>query len=732
MSSSIRNSQARAVLRDITHALYSRGVDPTLADVLSRLNRYFGQHPAGKPLPMNMDSVNRDYPSSHEDYNRLMRNLAMNLDILYETCLNQVDDVMLLNDAIHSRVQSLKHRQKRLEGRINDHLLVHQNAEGYFYTISDNFADLMLVDTTLTSARVDTESGSVTIPSLSDHSYKLEPQWIRNPNVRVEVDGKDHSYRTLSSFRGAVEDGMDNLMWAIEVELDELKEVIVTVDIPISARGEPAELTRVDIKPYGMSEVQCWLETYDAAAGRYTNFGSRVKTDSLKMTFVDNPPPTGTLRMYLRKTKHDYIQRRADGIKYRYVFGAKSITMLHNVYERFARLVTHPLSIPEEAMGSLVIDAVSLDANVDVPNGGEVRFYVAADSPFDYSDIDYAGPRAVGELTWHEIAPMKANTHLDKLARFDGAATYTKLITDNPTNDQLQLIPLAPIGPEQDRNPSQTIIEATDVYKIAELDTEPLVNSLFLLEGLNTTRIYSKSIDPGMSFKDLDITYWADVLRNRQDELTLDYGRIDQGNGFFYGGDVGAPGRDVYIETYLDAGRAYDTFMAELQKLDERSRTWEIKVFLNGRPLGTLGNQIHSMRLPWAFKEGLNHIVLIIRIPLEASVSMPFVGAISLMGDAPKLWDYGLVRLDKWSYVDEFTMRYNEYGQPKTFTIKDRMIISRRKPTTNFLLQYSINTGYGPEAIRLMAELSRAGNNPNITPSLNSYQLRFSYSGEYS
>jgi len=91
------------------------------------------------------------------------------------------------------------------------------------------------------------------------------------------------------------------------------------------------------------------------------------------------------------------------------------------------------------------------------------------------------------------------------------------------------------------------------------------------------------------------------------------------------------------------------------------------------------------------------------------------------------LQSYGVVRLDRWGYVDPFTMKYNETGQPKTFTIKDNMIISRRRPTTNFQIRYATETGNEPMAVRLRADLRRGRNNPNVTPQINSYSLRFTY-----
>jgi hypothetical protein len=85
------------------------------------------------------------------------------------------------------------------------------------------------------------------------------------------------------------------------------------------------------------------------------------------------------------------------------------------------------------------------------------------------------------------------------------------------------------------------------------------------------------------------------------------------------------------------------------------------------------------------------------------------------------------VRLAKWKFVDLFKMRYNEVGSPHSFTIYDKYIVSRRRPTTNLRVRYSKASDSSPEAIRLRVDFSRRNMNPHVTAVLYSYRLRFLY-----
>lgn len=724
--SSPRRVQTERVLQDIVRLLYSGGKKPMTNDITSRISAYFSRYPAGRPLPMPLEDIVDGLVSNSHLYNKLLKHISVNIDVLYEASLRQIEDILELTSSLQTELQRLDHKRRRIETKIDDLLLSQYNTDGYFYSISDNFSDLSLTNTMLSSVEVDTDAGVVLLPTISSATTSLPIELVGVPNITVMADGSSEDYVELAPFTGALEDSLDNMIWAFEVETEEPQEVIAHVTVRVGNGIDPVQLSRINFTPYGSTPVQVYWETHNG--DDWDGFGAKIQTGTTKMVFGESSREANRVRLTMRKTEYDYTENHDGTLRYKYIFGARSLSFIYHVYERNATFVSEPLQMPSDFSGDAAIDAVSIDVKADVPPDTEMRYFVAPSDMSEFSAESLAdGMPQISDYVWQEIIPIDSKQPGSKVIRFSGANISTRMIRSEPQGGDLQLIPFESSGPVQERNPTPSIIPGVDVYRIARVQDKPFRNSLELWEGVNATRIHSKNIDNATEFKNIDLPYWADVLAD--EETTLDYGRIDTGNEFFYGGDVGAVNKDVYVETFLFADRSWDTFLSEFQKVDVRSQTWDVKIYLNGRLLGHLPPGLNKMQLPWRFNQGMNHIVLLVRIPFSAGESDPYMGAVSLLG-GDNLYRYGAVHLAKWNYVDLFTMKYNESGQPRTFTIEKNEIISRRPPTTNYQLRYTIETGEGPAAVLLRAELSRSRNNPNVTPALDQYRLRFSYTEE--
>lgn len=715
--SSIRRVQTERILKDVVHSLYSQGTQPTFGEVAQGVARYFEKYPAGKPLPLPLrDAVARGQ-SDEEAYNQLLSFIAINLDVLYESSLRQVEEVIMLTSSLQTHLDRLSTYRKRIDSQIEDYLLGVYNTDGYFYSVSDNFSDIDFVDLNMTTGQVDTVAGMVSLPSVSGASSRVPTKDISRPRVSITVGGRPSRYDELASFTGALEDSLENIVWAFEVESATVEEVVAVAVIDFGTQ-DPVRISRVDITPYGATPVQVFMEYLDAVTGVWNGFGNKIHTGTSLMVFGGNVAEATSMRLTLRKTKPDYTENKGGQVVYKYIFGARDLAFAHKVYDYDARIVSTPRGIPDEYAADLVIDAVSLDAEENIPADTDIRYYIGASQPDETYD----------DIVWREISPIRSAKESGKIVRFDGATKFTRKITENPAAGDLKLLPLISAGTFQQRNPNQLIIPGVDIYRIAHIEEEVLLNSMELVEGVNTTKIHSRSLDTTTSFDDIDISYWGEIFDSGE-VLTIDYGRIDTGNEFFYGGDVGSVGKDIYIETFIDCDTSYQTFLEEFQKIDVRAQTWDVKVFLNGKPTGVLKSGTNKLQMPWTLQQGLNHIVVMVRIPNNAVEDNAFIGALNLMSDK-NLYDFGKVHLAKWNYVDFFAMQYNEYAQPKTFTMHNGEIISRRKPTTNFELRYATSTGTGPENVRLRIDMSRSRNTPNVTPSVDSYRLRFSYEEE--
>lgn len=708
---SISKKQTEQVLEHIVREVYSEGRNPPLGEITRRLAKHFAKNPAGSPLPFPQFQEGKSDPAI---YNDMLNALGVNVGILYDVALEQIEAIMQLSSSLQSDLQRLTSRRRRVESKIDDYLLTLYDTDGYYYSISDTFSDTTQIDMSLTSAQIDPVVGAVMLPAISSLTQRIPPNQVSNPSIRIQSTGRSTT-RTLAPFSGAIEDGIDNMVWAFEVEVDKPQEVVAFTSMAIGNGSDPVNVSRVDFTPYGVSPIQVFVES-SLFGDPFTNLGGSIQTSANKMSFGNGVREASVVRLTLRKTTPDYSHVVNGQMRYRYIFGARDISLYEQAYDYSASFVSTPLSLPEDFDDENVIDAVSLTIDEEIPAGTSVHYYVAADDP---------NATSLDDFTWHDIIAIDSDEDGDKIVRFEGAGYEQVRIYPNAKPPHIPQILLTNTGPIANRNPSPIIIPGVDVYRIAEFTKEnALLNSLQLHEGINTSKIYSVPLNAEALD---DLQFWADLIKSDDPTLQLHYGEIETTAAqFFYGGDVGVAGRSVYVETYLDSPQDRDAFLAEMQKVDSRSREWNVKVFLNGRELGFLPKGVDRLRLPWSFNQGLNHIALVINIPSSGLVNNIYNGSINLLGTTP-LHRYGDVYLAKWDYTDFFNMQYNERGQPTTFTIHNGEIISRRKPTKNFRLKYATVTGNAPSAVRIRADLDRDIDNSSVTPQIRSYRLRFSY-----
>lgn len=714
---SVRNQQIENALVDIVRLLYSTGVKPTLNDILEMVSMYFSEFPAGKPLPIPLENIREDSRSNVDDMNEIMSATDVNLDLLYQVCQDQVADVMNLTTELNSYMSRLKAMRQRIETTVDDYLLSLYNSDGYYYSISDTFADLSLVDLNLTSVYVDAEQGLAQLPTISSMSQKINPTLVASPNISV-VTGLPNAtpFKTLAPWSGAV-DGLTNTVWSIEVETTAPTEVVCTIELPF---GEPgAEISRIEIDPYGITEAQYWVNMQtptEQADPVNENFGDKIVTAQSRFSLIDTPMEFETCTINIRKTLYDYTDQSTGVLKYRYVFGLKDLAFTVQTYDNSGTLVSAPLSVPGELADQYVIDAVSITADATIPPNTSIQYYLAEDT----------GGTEMSDFVWKRVVPVDftgSTAGALKVVRFNGTRTFVKDVVSDPDPNDLQLIPRDTTNTDlAKRNPSPVIIPGSDVFRLCKLDdTSFLPQSMRLEEGVNTVRFYHTTYDPD-AVASLD--WWVNRLPN----LTPEYARIDTGNDFFYGGEVGESNRSVFIETFVEVAEDIDPVHAEFRKTDPNSQSWAVRIFLNGRDIGYLPVGTDKALIPYTFQQGKNNITIIATIPPTTSaVPNPYIGSLDLMSE-DDLFDFGVVKLATWNYVDLFDLTYNQDDQPFTFSITNQEIVSRRNPTTNFRVIYASSTDQGPAAIRFRADLERGVDNKHITPTLGQYRLRFSYS----
>lgn len=709
---SIQQVQIRNILDLIVQSYLSSGINPTDDDIHRHLSAFFSENPVGNPVLLKRGIFSEKAQSDEDILNDFMASVIYNLDVLYETSLDQVDQNLMLNSLLITHLDRLKVQRKVLEGRLDDFLLGIYNSDGYFYSTSDDFSNTLFTDLNLTSLFIDVDAGIATLPPIPSLSRTIDNKIIATANVSVvDQNSRSIDVNAKSSWINAI-DGLTNTAWYVEA-MSSSNKAIATITIPMS--GSNVKISKIDITPFGVKPVQCAVSVRkinsDGTIGVTEPFSSSVIMSSDKMVFMSTDPDREIDQIIIQmiKLEHDYKVTDSSSNSDVFIFGIKELAVIEQYYEPFGTLVTKPFGIPDVLKNDAVIDAVSIVTNDSVPVNTSIKYFIAEDNPNGSS---------LGDFSWKEIEPISGlNTAGNSVIRFNGANSFSPMVR-KIQRDSSDIVMI----PEGTYNPRQDYIPGVNTYRICNFKEAVLSNTLKLEEGLNTTRIYYIDRDPDSLSG--GFLFWNDIINSTNPSFNIEYGEIDTGHGFFWGGDIAEKNRSVYVETFLHCDSEMDVFLKQCRKSDEKSKLWDLKLFLNGREIANMPSGVDTLNVPWKFRKGKNHIVLILDIP---DLTNSYAGSFEIMvGD--KLTSYGNVKLDDWIFVDYYHLANNNTNDAKVFTIYNDEIISRRKPTNNFRLSYNKSTSAGPEMIRLRADLSSSNNNTNSSPYLDSYRVRFSYS----
>lgn len=725
---SIKQVQIKNILELISQAFYVNGINPLTSQINKYMSNYFFKNKPGQPLKFDAEALKDVGPVSVDRLNDFMATCVVNLDTVYEASIQHVDQIMMLNTILRTHLERLKVKRKILENKIDDFLLGIFNSDGYFYSFSDNLVNVSTIDFNLTSAYIDFVTGIVTLPSLSSHSKKIEYDKISQPTVRVLNSNEEElPYEEESPFSNAI-DGMTNTAWSIKVITDKAGPITTLVKFQLGRQYSTTIINKIDLKLHTITPIQCAIlaeyidpEDYSIFPESYSD---SINISNDKMTFISKNTyyDINSIELQFTKSEPDYILKDGGVQRSVFVFGIKELIMLEQSFDLTASFVSKPISIDENINEEKVIDAVSLVVDQSLPNGSNINYYIAENND---SAVN------INDFNWQRINPLQGVSNEENIVRFDGTTSSSVMIRRSKrSSNDIEIIPLDFNNQSLTlRNPTPSYIAGVDVYKLCPFSESFLPDTISLEEGINTNKIYYTDYSPN-AIANMD--FWKQKLRSSPapgmpTPYFVAYGEIDTGHEFFYGGDIGENFKSVYIETSLYTKESYSTFLKECRKSDPNSKTWDVKIFLNGEEIANMPAGTDYLTIPWSLQKGKNNIVTIVNIPDGTSaVPTPYIGTLNIMAGA-SLTDFGTVKLGDWSYVDTHKFTYNQVNDPTSFTIYNNEIITRRQPTNNFRLSYRNSTEAGPKAIRLRADLSRTESNSKTTPILDSYRIRFSY-----
>jgi len=727
---SIQQIQTKNFLEFIVSSYLASGKKPSDQELALALGNYFSKQKVGKPVRLREDAFRRSPKSSVDDINDFLAAVQVNLSTLFQVIDDHGRQNILLTTALLAQLKSTRSRRKQLSDKVNSILLSSYNTDGYYYSVSDDFYTGDLVDFDYTTAVLDIDADSVTLPSNASGTRLIELNNISTPTV-VCKDRQDLTqvlaFDEKAAFTNAV-DGLSNTAWYFTVRRTVPSNgVVASIDFDLGSRANGSSISRLNITPHGIKPVQCSVQKSTSTGtqtGERKLFSSYIKSSSDKMIF--NNDDTGedifSMRVNFVKESPDYLEDNIDGTQTGiFIFGIKEMSLVSQSYENTAQLITKPLSLPSDLTDTDAIEAVALTVRDSQPTHTKIEYYIAPDN---------SEATSVSDFQWQKIDPLTqdGSSSTNKVISFQGAALKSVMIRSEPRNSsELELIGINTDTTDlQFKNPTDAYFPDFDVYRISAFGTDFVPRTIRLEEGLNTTRIYHTAYDSRNLSDTFD--FWKEKLDNPS-SYTATYGTIDSGEDFFYGADIGENERSVYVETFLFSDTDKKVELHDVVKSNPNSKLWDLKLYLNGRLIADMPLGLDKLNVPIKLSKGKNSIVLVVDIPAATGVSsVPYIGSVAF-----KAQDFGQVKLSNLTYVDIHKFRDSGYrdltnvSPNKWFTIYNNEIITRSRITDNYRLSYSSVTDTGPESVRIRADLSRSTRVKNLTPMIDSYRLKFAY-----
>jgi len=742
---SIDNIQKKRFLDTVMKIYYSLGSEPSYNDISVLFGQYFNLNRVGEPVSLNYDDLNASNSIDHEKLNRIMTTLLFNVDVLYESFHEEVDQLYSVLSSYKFRLDNLRSKRAEVEKKVDDYLFSLKNTDGFYYSISSAFNDTEMTDLANTSAFVDTDTRKVSLPVLSSDLFNYVGNLLNvtsNAQTTIIFDGEIKETRQGVDFTN-VFNGLNNSYWSYTAQdgtfgykSNSIGVCTLKITVPVTTAINNG-ISLVEGRLRSKKAVDISVAVYDGQDTTKSEFASKSgSSDYDVFSFHFEPKLSTYIEIYLTKTEPDSVTTDSSQNKvYVYDFTIDELVISAPYYDFSARYISSTFTVPSSEDKTIMIDGVMLETNDQVPTGCNINYYIAADNGTE-NDISL--------LNWYSISPTNYSTSSsENIIKFNGTALRARRVIDSvdnsilPSENNLIKIPRNTTF----RNPIESYFYQNDynnlgfnLYRFAKLPTGIDPIDPYILENVDSNQL-KVSFVAGTS---LSHANWQEVLSNSRKDLVVYQSNmsVPDGQDFFYTnlqyGSIHI-GTNIYSES--DFSTTKNLLKTIYQSGSGGSQYWDIEIYLNGTLLAKSEPGTLITSITWNFKKGQNNLAIIINNSTNHTSGVPsaFNGSFSLF-EGISIKNIPSIRIyQNYFYQVKIEDLRNLYSNTdNVFSIinweNNKEIVYRREKEieSGSIVYYLENLNNGVSGLRLRADLFR-GNNAYASPAINSFRLKFKH-----
>lgn len=725
---SIRERRLDKAINTILKEELQKGNLPSSKEFVWKLNQYLQQKNINGPelefKPVRAGSVARS-----SDVNQTFDSVYSDFDTLYVSVIEQHNASLKHFNKFDVEKAKLDYQINQLENQLKELILLYGES-GYLNSVYDMFTDFTQVDNAKTNTSIDIRQHEVKIPDIQNKSKKVAPLGTAKfevlPGIKSLVEGKSISGTPLD----AINDNA-NTTWQYEINTPNKMDVGGYYTLSFSTKQEVNKITlslqsikSTYIKPEFSPDNINWVSlpyyekgvnveseyTFDFPSIEMLQFrvlmGKTEPDGETLGKIVQEAATTDTATSFKITTEDDgnyygtgTTAQKAQSINSTYLFGIKKISFYKNIYATEGVFQSTTLTVDRSNGKNFTIDKVALQVEEELPNGTEIKYFIAL-------------PPASGEPDWKAISPVNR-----KNPQYDQMIDFKNINTSVP--NLFKIDPSISIGEYEQESMYANGIR---FYKIGEIEDRQIIEGTErLFVGKNT---WGKK---SYSFQHADHTTHVPILSDwtkPNGAVSINYIKIEDGKpGILLNKEKSSTPMNYLFTLGVFSSKAKEIVSATPVSTDP------ISIYHNGQLLFQ-GVPTPTTKISYLFESGWNEIVVLVYTSLTAGTVNGATVDINL--DPRKYGSSIYSKAKPLTRVSIFDLRYNtlniDYDKFAVVEVnnKSQIILNHAISGLEYEFYYSYIDGAVKDQILLKAELSRDDTVTNTSPKIKSYRLSFS------
>ena len=442
----ISETYSEILMEQMLQELLAEGEAPTFTALTNRFNTFIADLDISKPLFIAEDHhVARKDSASATDYNSVNTKIQRDLKVLYRHLLKISERTITNFERWRNETELLEGQARGLEERIKSLILLSSDTAGFLNFVQDDFSDTSKIDTSLTTAYLDTQKGLVTLGTNSLGPTKIDMSWVTDSNIEFAI---------LSNFASRVTTDKSRLKYVVSDLRNYWQEIVYTNKPgPVSAElkinlGSQEDVSCIDVDlhlaSYGSSIQLTTLYSTDNYNWKVLPVSNPSRSVLDRTLFQFTPITMQWVKFIMTKTAPDQVHNNH---LYAYEFGVDEISFFNEGFADGTNsyLYSKPLSVTDTNGNIAEFSKVALEVCEDIPEDTSIEYYVAATTtdvtiPTQWTRID---PLDRTNTTW----PIMLDFRDIETVTISGITTsYNPTGTSSYTNPAQEFVAISSVS----------------------------------------------------------------------------------------------------------------------------------------------------------------------------------------------------------------------------------------------------------------------------------------------